>query len=150
MGAHRRVIGAEGNMSAPKIRNPEGCRPRTSRISESWHDALVSRQVWVICVESTPSQTCPHYSRKRLYSCAAAHWRFGPTTDMNRPERLWSRGIFVYPPVLHDNLEVLRGVGDQVNILQRVALDQQQIGERALFHDAELPWIRIPLARQCK
>src|SRR5262249_11343964 len=42
MGAHRRVIGAEGNMSAPKIRNPEGCRPRTSRISESWHDALVS------------------------------------------------------------------------------------------------------------
>ena len=69
-------------MSAPKIRNPEGCRPRTSRISESWHDALVSRQVWVICVESTPSQTCPHYSRKRLYSCAAAHWRFGPRADM--------------------------------------------------------------------
>jgi hypothetical protein len=34
-------------MSAPKIRNPEGCRPLTSRISESWHGALVSRQVWV-------------------------------------------------------------------------------------------------------
>src|SRR5215831_6629013 len=80
----------------------------------------------------------------------ARHGRGGPTTDMNRLERLWSRGIFVYPPVLHDNLEVLRGVGDQVNILQRVALDQQQIGERALFHDAELPWIGIPLARQCK
>src|SRR5216684_4381831 len=48
MGAHRRVIGAEGNMSAPKIRNPEGCRLRTSRISESWHGALVSRQVWVM------------------------------------------------------------------------------------------------------
>ena len=28
--------------------------------------------------------------------------------------------------------------------------DLQQIGERALFHDAELPWIRIPLAGQCK
>jgi hypothetical protein len=55
------------------------------------------------------------------------------------PEGIWSRGILVYPPVLHDNLEVLCGIGDQVNILQRVALDQQQIGERALFHDAELP-----------
>src|SRR5215831_1089467 len=28
---------------------------------------------------------------------------------MNRPKRLWSRGFFVYPPVLHDNLEVLGG-----------------------------------------
>src|SRR5262252_4695659 len=74
--------------------------------------------------------------------------RDGPTRDMNRPERLWSRGVFVYPPVLHDNFEVLGGVGDQVNILQRVALDQQQIGERALFHDAELPLIGTALAGQ--
>ena len=65
--------------------------------------------------------------------------RFVPTKDIKRPERIWSRGILVYPPVLHDNLEVLGGIGDQINILQRVALDQQQIGERALFHDAELP-----------
>src|SRR5215470_19022276 len=97
MDAHRRVIGAEGNMSAPKIRNPEGCRPRTSRISESWHDALVSRQVWVICVESTPSQTCPHYSRKRLYSCAAAHWRFGPLAEV--PRR--AEGCAVATPIIH-------------------------------------------------
>ena len=42
------------------------------------------------------------------------------------------------PPILHDDLEVLGGVGDQVDILQWIAVDQQQIGERSLFHDAEL------------
>jgi hypothetical protein len=63
---------------------------------------------------------------------------------------LWSRRILVYPPALHDNLKVLGGVGDQFDILQRVALDQQQIGKRALFHDAELPCIRTTLAGQCK
>ncbi len=61
---------------------------------------------------------------------------------------LWSRRILVYPPALHDNLKVLGGVGDQFDILQRVALDQQQIGKRALFHDAELPCIRTTLAGQ--
>jgi hypothetical protein len=35
--------------------------------------------------------------------------------------------------------EVLGGVGNQVHILQRIAFDQQQIGERALFDDAKLP-----------
>src|SRR6266545_5778738 len=43
---------AEWNMSVPKIGDtPEGsprCRLRTSRISESWHGALASRQVWAI------------------------------------------------------------------------------------------------------
>ena len=54
MGAHRCAMGAglaELNMSVPKIGDtPEGsprCRLRTSRISESWHGALASRQVWV-------------------------------------------------------------------------------------------------------
>jgi hypothetical protein len=73
-----------------------------------------------------------------------------PTRDMNRPERLWSRRILVYPPVLHDNLEVLGGVGDQVDILQWIAIDQQQIGKGALFHDAELARIRTTLAGQRK
>jgi hypothetical protein len=36
-----------GEYACAEIRNPKGCRPRTSRISESWHGALVSRQVWV-------------------------------------------------------------------------------------------------------
>jgi hypothetical protein len=63
---------------------------------------------------------------------------------------LWSWQSLVYPPALHDNLKVLGGFGDQFDILQRVALDQQQIGKRALFHDAELPCIRTTLAGQCK
>ena len=62
----------------------------------------------------------------------------------------WSRQSLVYPPALHNNLKVLGGVGDQFDVLQRIALDQQQIGKRALFHDAELPCIRTTLAGQCK
>ena len=46
--------------------------------------------------------------------------------------------VLVDLTVLHDDLEVFGGVGDQVNILQRIAVDQQEIGKRALFHDAEL------------
>ena len=61
-----------------------------------------------------------------------------------------AKGVLVDPAVLHDDLEVLGGVGDQVDILQRIAVDQQQIGKRALFHDAELAWIRTALAGQCQ
>src|ERR1700681_553894 len=67
-----------------------------------------------------------------------------------RPEWLRSKGVLVYPPILHDNLEVLGGIGDQVDILQWTAVDQQQIGKRALFHDAELARIRTAFAGQCQ
>ena len=66
--------------------------------------------------------------------------------DMNRPVWLRLQGILVYPPILHDNFEVLGGIGDQVDILQWIAVDQQQIGKRALFHDAELARIRTAFA----
>src|SRR5260370_40922091 len=65
-----------------------------------------------------------------------------PTRDMNRPEWLRSKGVLVYPPILHDNHEVLGGISHQVDILQWIAGDQQQIGKRALFHHAELSRIR--------
>ena len=84
--------------------------------------------------------------RKQLNCCAAKKRRDVPTRDMNRPEWLRSQGILVYPPILHDNLEVLGGVGDQVDILQWISVDQQQIGKRALFHHAELARIRIAFA----
>ena len=46
-------------------------------------------------------------------------------------EWLRSRGILVYSSILHNNLKVLGGIGDQVDILQRIPVDQQQIGKRA-------------------
>src|SRR4029077_12148443 len=70
---------------------------------------------------------------------------FGTSHLCQQGTWLWSRRILVYPPALHDNLKVLGGVGDQFDVLQWVALDQEQIGKRALFHDAELPCIRTSL-----
>ena len=60
--------------------------------------------------------------------------------------RRTSKGVLVDLAVLHDDLEVLGGVGDQVDVLQRIAVDQQQVGECALLHDAELAGIRIAFA----
>jgi hypothetical protein len=54
--------------------------------------------------------------------------------------------ILVDLAVLHDDLEVLGGVGDQVDILQWIAIDKQQIGKCALLHDPELASIRTAFA----
>src|SRR6478752_4912377 len=58
------------------------------------------------------------------------------------------QSILVDRAVLHDDHEVLRRIGDEVDVGQRVAIDKQQIGERALLHDTELARIGIALARQ--
>src|SRR5262249_28794901 len=76
--------------------------------------------------------------------------RLVPTSDINRPDWPKSWGILVYSPVLDDNLEVLGRVGDQVDVLHWITVDQQQIGKRALFHDAELAGIGIAFAGQCQ
>ena len=44
-------------------------------------------------------------------------------------------------------LKELSGSGDQAQVLQRVAVDEQQIGQRALLDDAELPGVGVALAR---
>src|SRR3981081_2069897 len=54
--------------------------------------------------------------------------------------------VLVDLAVLHDDLEVLGGVGDQVDILQWIAIDKEQIGKCALLHDAELASIRTAFA----
>jgi hypothetical protein len=51
---------------------------------------------------------------------------------------LTAETIFVDFAVLHDDPDVLVGIGDQVDIFQRVAVDQQQIGKRTLLHNPEL------------
>src|SRR5262249_29067810 len=88
--------------------------------------------------------------RHRPPLCNRSKCRDGATRDIDQPEWRWSPDILVYPPILHDDLEVLGGVGDQVDILQWIAVDQQQIGKRALFHDAELAGIGIAFAGQCQ
>ena len=40
--------------------------------------------------------------------------------------------------ILHDHEQVARGVVDQLEIGQRVAVHQQQVGQCALLHHAEL------------
>ena len=61
--------------------------------------------------------------------------------------QLTGKRIFVDNPIFHDDLEIFRGVGKKADIVQGISVDEQQIRECALFHDAEFAGIRIPLAR---
>jgi hypothetical protein len=50
--------------------------------------------------------------------------------------------------VFHDHQHRMGGVCQQLDIVEWVALDQQQIGKRSLFDDAELSRIGVAGARQ--
>src|SRR5262249_25496633 len=60
---------------------------------------------------------------------------------------LW-QCIFVDLAVFHDDLKVLGGIGDQVDIVQGITVNKQQIRKCAALHYAKLPLIRTTLARQ--
>lgn len=60
---------------------------------------------------------------------------------------LTGKRILVDDSIFHDDLEILGGVGKKADIVQGISVDEQQIRECALFHDAELAGIRIPFAR---
>src|SRR5687768_13651812 len=51
--------------------------------------------------------------------------------------------VLVDAAVLHDDDEVLLGIRDQADVLDRIAVDQQQVGERPLRDDADPAWIRV-------
>src|SRR5262249_38637482 len=55
-------------------------------------------------------------------------------------------GVLVDPSVLHDDDEVLVGRGQQLDVLQWVARDDEQVGIGARFDDAELSrvWVARP------
>ena len=58
------------------------------------------------------------------------------------------QSVLVDDAVLHDDFEAIGGIGNQVDVVQRISVDKQQIRECALFHDAELAGIGIALAGQ--
>ena len=53
--------------------------------------------------------------------------------------------ILVDLPILHDHKEILLRIGNQVDVGDWVAVDQQQIGESIYFNNAQLA--RIGVAR---
>src|SRR5262245_17175518 len=56
--------------------------------------------------------------------------------------------VLVELSILHDQDEVLDGVLDELDVLDRVAVDDKQVGQRAFFDDTELAGIRIALPGQ--
>ena len=52
--------------------------------------------------------------------------------------------------VLHDDKEILSRIRDKLDVVDWIAVDEQQIGERALLHNPQLPRIGIARARQAK
>ena len=58
------------------------------------------------------------------------------------------QSVLVDDAVLHDDFEVMGGIGNQVDVVQWISVDKQQIRKCALFHDAELAGLGIALAGQ--
>jgi hypothetical protein len=58
------------------------------------------------------------------------------------------QSILVDLAILHDDEEFLAGICNEVDVLQRISVDQQQVRERTLFHNAELARIGIALSGQ--
>src|SRR5262245_4705123 len=56
--------------------------------------------------------------------------------------------VLVDLSVLHDDDEVLARVLDELDVLDRVAVDEKQVGQRAFFDDTELAGVRVALPGQ--
>src|SRR5262245_36770524 len=68
-------------------------------------------------------------------ACAA------PATSATSAEK-----VFEDDAIFHDDEKVLLGIGNEVQILERVAVDEEQVGERAFLDDADLPRVLVALA----
>src|SRR5262249_37363935 len=89
----------------------------------------------------------PQSGRRPQHQKRTLRYLFDHLVDVLESVSLW-QCIFVDLAVFHDDLEVLGGIGDQVDIVQWISVNKQQIRECALFHDAKLSWIRATLASQ--
>src|SRR5690242_15228371 len=72
----------------------------------------------------------------------------GSNPQMFALSRLALKTVLVDLSVLHDDQEILCRILDEPDVLDRIAIDQQEIGQRALFHHAQLAGIGISLAGQ--
>jgi hypothetical protein len=72
----------------------------------------------------------------------AVHWRpicrQEPVLPRLFPGKCHTRleGVLVDFPVLHDDEEILAGIGNEADVVERIAVDKEQVRERPLFHDA--------------
>ena len=73
--------------------------------------------------------------------------RSGPS---NRAFVSLLENVLVDLSILHDHDEVLRRILDQLDVRDRIPVDEQQVGERACFDDTEFPRIGVTWAGQCR
>ena len=60
------------------------------------------------------------------------------------------QGVLGNLPVFHDEVEIPAGVSNELKILKRITVHQEQVGQCTLFDHAELAWIRIAKTGQSK
>lgn len=65
-----------------------------------------------------------------------------PPVDSRLVQSALASDVLVYPAILDDDDEILRGILDQPDIGQRITIDQQQIRQRAFLHHTELAFVR--------
>src|SRR6185437_9283318 len=68
-----------------------------------------------------------------------------PSSRYSRVER-----VLMDLAILHNDQEVLGRILDQPDVFEGIAVDEQQIGERALLHHAQLPRVGIAWTGQAR
>src|SRR5579871_4913536 len=85
---------------------------------------------------STPAEV---FSKVLHFECESTF-----PLSRERPQvRLSRQTVLVNLPVLHDQYEILARRRQQLDVIERVAIDNKQIGERAVFDGSELAWVGI-------
>jgi hypothetical protein len=84
------------------------------------------------------------YFRLRLYRKATRSRTSAARTEMTAVRMTSGRkGVFVNLPVLHDDEEILLRVFDERDVGDRIAVDHDEVSQRTLFDESELPRIGI-------
>jgi hypothetical protein len=81
--------------------------------------------------------------RPRPRQAFTMHWLAAKRAS---PARRWpslDQSILVNRAVFHDDQKILVRIGDELDVLQRIAVDEQQVGERTFLHNAQSAGIWI-------
>jgi hypothetical protein len=83
-------------------------------------------------------------NRLRLYRKATRSRTSAARTEMTAVRMTSGRkGILINLPVLHDDEEILLRVFDERDVGDRIAVDHDEVSQRTLFDESELPRIGI-------
>ncbi len=105
--------------------------------------ALHSTKTSAGTIFSTPTVKC---ESPAIYATASPLAKLRDAVAIGSILQPLLKNILKYLPILHDDLQVV-AIHDNVQVLHRIAVDEQKIGKSAFFDPAKYTGIRVALSR---